>query len=339
MTLPALTWRYSANYNVTCAGANPTVLEAFTAIKDAFDAEDVIGDSLWTVSASSLSAAKSYIELKRKGSPGGTLGGFRLFLFGGSTSPASNVVHPSASYLTTQLYAGSALNRGTTDGPDADYTAAVPYDLTTYLYNKGCNWNTPGTFTTAASPRIVIMETDKCVTVLMVSNTHVAAITGGEIFERFSDGAAIYGVYGTGGTFDGGNLLIEVSDTVTASLAPVCNQGASFYPAGAYRRPSDSQQRCVGRYGGAFTNTVTSSYPGESPSNGYAILCPIVLSDRESTAANRVLEVFGVLRQIRVGPTLLGKRAIFDGTPTLRGYAVGKFSGTAGQAMIFDNTP
>lgn len=331
MTLSTQTWRVSAEYTMTVAGATPTALEYLTGVKAAFDAEDVIGGNYWTV-GSSLLTGNMYLEFKRKGSPSGTLANVRALMFGG-VAPHANALSAGTSSAATTIYMLMAENK-TTDGPANAYNAGHPYN-TGELPNIGTRLEVLANM--GNNVTVIIVECDEMCYIFVREPGGIAHVVFGAIMEKLdSPGTAVWAHATSGDRYASAKHMTELTPAVASQfpLAITGSQGGimmgtiNFNGTGVYKQFS----RC----GNAITNSVTDAIY-ETPNT--ALLIPVLLSYRDNSATTSVLSLYAVLRQVRFGPTLSNKKALYNGSAVLQGYFFHTNSATLGMGIVCDNTP
>lgn len=328
MTLPTQTWRLSAEYNIAMAGATVTPTELIQAINDAFVAENTIGNNLWMVSA--FDVANKQLELKRKGSPAGSLGTFRALLFGGVSPNAAAIFSAMATGVTTKIYCGVAENANTT-GPATLYSVGAPY-TSGQKYSGAVPWGTYTGITAANAPKVLIVECDRMCAVVIKDNLGMTYTLFGEIVERLLDNVGLWGCFTSMDRYVTTTILDSTSNT--ASPYPLTTQAASTGPPGAYY--DGAAMKCLSRAGGGTTQTVADCIPFSN--SGLAILNPVFVGERYVNAVSQVI-LLGQLRQMRYGPYEFGKKRIFNGASALQGYSINGGGTVAGTALIFDNSP
>lgn len=311
MTLPTLTWRMSADYVFTPAGSQATILELFNAIRAAFDAEDVLGSNYWTISAYDTSAV-GYLEFKRKGSPGGKLGTFRALLFGG-TAPNAAALMTSQTANTTTIYGLTSEDANST-GPTTAFNSGLPYS-NTLATAKGCKVAVlTANIANTSTNYVTIIESDEICRIIVRSNLAYFHFVFGAIGESFlSSGTRVWGYFGTGGIVQAG--VIQTSVAPAAAFMPCINTAASGSICGGCA-PSNVVSQ-LGRLGPV---PITNSYNEPwADSSSIALLWPVVVGRRTDTAASVNPEPLFKLRQMRVGPHIANRKALYDGGSTLRG--------------------
>lgn len=325
MALTTQTWRLSAEYGVTIAGANATVAELLTAINAAFVAENTIGSNLWMVSA--YSAANGTLEIKRKGTPGGTLQACRI-LFHGRTSvvPHANAIALGLSAATNNLYMGIAPEASTT-GPPTLPTAGVPYAAGAYWSRSNIVANT-NDIVNANNPKIRIIECDRvCCVVIRETGGGMSVACAGECIEDLSTNTGVWAAFCS----QGKAIASAVFDaSVTNNPVPTCGyystqQAGTFSTAGA-----------ISAFGRVNSVPQVASQLTPFAGGTCAVTIPIYVGQRGEGDA--VPTLLGCLRQIRMGPYNTGVVQIFNTAAVLQGYQVNG-GGGVGAGLIFDLSP
>lgn len=346
MTIATQTWRCSATYTVTKAGATATVAEILAAVKAMFDAEDGIGSNYWTVSH--YSAGNGTLELKRKGTPAGTLATYRALLFGGATpNTAALGATPTVTANTTSVYIASSQDANTT-GPGVSYTTGAPYTVT---YNPGVLSCLPGSFTTTNAATLTLVECDECFAIVARptdTSGYGVICFAGAIVAKYDDtviwGHASSFNQGTGSAYInamGGSQVYYTSGNSTPQFpTQLVNASNANYPPSAVVWNSSAAMytgRVFVLYS-TLSSTVTTDNPLHTVTADDIVLLPVHLAIR-TVGTPYYVAYIGTLRQIKLGPLLQGKNRIVKPDTSTRGYAFGDAVAMDAEATYFDNNP
>ena len=314
MTLPLQTFRYSADYTFTAAGANPTVSEVIAAVNTMLVAE-VANGSYWGVSAYSA-GANNTLEIKRLGSPGGALGAVRGRIFGGTNAPNSAALGNGVTAAANVMYAGIAENAGIAQaGPDASYTAGAPYTTTTSKKWSGAGQAGNNTTLVASGGlRTFMFECDRFCAIFISDASVTIPIFIGGFVERLSDNTEIFACATAGVT--------PVTAATYATLA-----SSTLWMIAGNDVQTISGNALIGWHDGSNQHMLVRMMVTGRTSDallgvGRGTLVPIVVHDKLQTAASDTSAEFGILRQIRFGPFCNNKISVADSTPAITCYGV-----------------
>lgn len=313
MTLPLLTWRVSANYSLVPAGTSPTMTELLTAIRDMLVAETALG-GYWGVS--DFNSGNGTLEIKRNGSPTGTLASFRALLFGGS-SPNVAALFSGVTASTTVLYGGSCENASTT-GPSGSYTTGSPY--AGLKWTGGGQLATPSSFLKANTIFLFMIESDEACHIHIADSAGSSCFTFGACVEKLSDNTRIWSTFPSGGSKVTAPLYAAASEGDGAAWLIARNITSSTVysaqPLGMWH--DGTNQRFISRVNGVGGNTTTSTVLADS-TGGWLI--PIAVADKIGNVGNEPL-FLGQMRQMRYGPLCINKCRIVDGSAVVQAYGV-----------------
>jgi len=330
MTLATQTWRVSPKYNITCASASTmTATELVVGLKAMFDAEDTAGTNYWSY-AEAVTGANNHIILRRKGSPGGTLGTFRAVVFGttSGTPNAANMLHATAATINCFYVASSEdCNQNTVTN---SVSAGA---LLSGKYVPGCSIITAASsMGSQHAPKCMLIESDACCYIAIVSSAvaNYGCILGvGEIMERY-DGTSIWGFVSSRSMSVGTDLLNESSTAASMNVGILTTTQTSasggYYNGGA---------RAVGRALGAVDAAQYSVL--QDFTSSYACIHPILICDKPVATYNPTL--VGTLRQARLANMVCGQLAVKNAAGTLVGYNINAGFSAFGHGMFFDQSP
>jgi hypothetical protein len=303
------------------AGTNPTVAEILAAIKGMLDTESA-GTGLWM--ANHYDAANGWLEIRRKGTPAGTLGSFRALLFGGSTPNAAALAYLGTANSTT-LYAGIAQSASTT-GPDADYDTAAPY-------NAGKRW-TGGSYVTpvaniakSKTPYVSLIESDEICAIIIGDSSYTHASIFGAAVELPDGNTAAWVCFNSGTTT--GLATYSAWAQTLGYLGSVNTLSTASYPCGLYH--DGTNRKWVGR-----------TWQGHSTANTYwknpdGFFIPQSVTQVIAESGSYMTEFLGVARQLKLGPLQINRLGIRDSLGVMQGYTLCPGLGVEGGPLYFDN--
>lgn len=329
MTLPTMTWRVSAEYPIT-GSATTTTTELLTAIKAAFDAEDAIGNNYWIADYFTTASNHNMLTFRRKGTPAGTLGTFRVCLFGG-TAPNAAAVIACSTATASSVYACCAEDAGTTT--PADYTTGAVWSTTKACPGSACI-PAAGLPLAANTPTVLIVENEEQCTIFVRDTAGQSWVTFGACAEEYSNpGVRVWGTFSSIGRYLASVVVVNVTTASTAEPFPTMSSAGTGNnaPGVCYT----SGVRLVYRTGLAAMHTNANPYSNSA----VTLLHPIILNNRLNNTSTNYGELFGKLRQFAVGPILTGKRALYDGGSNLIGYAINGGSTVSGHSVVLTNSP
>lgn len=353
MTLTTQTWRVAGPYTVR----TDTLTNRITDIKDAFVTNGADSNGLWINDGFDASTSYKYLTVKRKGSPGGTLGTFRACIFGtdntNTISYPNNFIH---AYDGTHrndgaIYIGHGTNISTTAPTLTNFTTTDMWTRSTTKWSGGAPLT--GALATGGvgqTTTMYIVECDRMVALVFVSTTQMAWAVTGECVENLADNTGIWATFGSGGEYGTGLIANTASYSTaghaTASPFPLFNNlggpttsPAGTRPMGAWLDGTDAQFD-VGRISCGVTHGVTGAALLEIGGNG--VICPLLIGGKTiaTNGATNNYGLIGLARQIRMGPMATGGiKRMFNGVPALRGYIATPNSATSTQGVVFDNSP
>lgn len=342
MTVATQTWRCSATYTVPKAGASATVAEILAAVKAMFDAEDVIGSNYWTVSH--YSAGNGTLEIKRKGTPSGKLATYRALLFGGVAPAAAALgTFPTVSNGNTYIYVASSEDANTT-GPGVSYTAGAPYTVT---YNPGILGMYNGYITTTNGATLTLVECDECFAIMVRPTNgdgYAAMCFCGAIVAKYDDTvvwghASSYGLNPFVNTMGGSQSYYSAGNNNAQLPTQLVNSSNANYNPSAV--VWNGGPRYVGRFMIIYTtlsNAIAADHPLHTTTTDDIVLLPVHLAMR-TIGSPYYLSYIGTLRQVKMGPLLVGKNRIVKPDTSTRGYGFGDAVATDAEATYFDNNP
>lgn len=335
MTLPTQTFRVSTTYAVTMAGSFLTQAETLAAVNQLLTAETALG-GLWGVSHYDPTAGT--LEIKRNGSPAGTLGTFRALMFG------KVAVSPSAAAVATpgggRVFVGVSEDAAST-GPGQSFTVGIPYPgkkwtvAGTFLYSSG------GATITTTTPSMYLIESDEMCAITLFDDTGSHFCLFGACVEALPEETKIWAVFTSGGDYLntasqwGNNGVMSPTNPGGSWFLPL-SLGASTSTNGAWGAWHDGTNT---RY---LTRTVTPSQDAvdDDPfsNNNSALLLPIPLADKVYNVTEYP-RFRGQLRQLRYGPRALNKSRITDASSALVAHHVSAGRLVARPGLFFDVLP
>jgi hypothetical protein len=338
MTLATQTWRVSAKYPVTVAGASITYDEMLQGIKDMLDGEDALGNNYWTyASGSYLNGVVKTMIFKRKGSPSGVLATFRAGLFQTNSAPSTTnrlstdfTVSANILYCTTSedhnsdSLANSMATGAVFSGKMSKMTSA-PFTQTTGLAST-------------SGVKCFMVECDTMCSIWFVSSisTNCAMhFTFGEIAERVESANGIWGYISSSGAFTVAMTGIESTNN---AIVPPMGYATATIAAGAYYCNLAGSERPWGRLNNihyvAGLEDATQNY-----NNTAAVMLPLIMSSKLTGGASQPQYTVGTLRQMRFGPRIIGQQIVKDTGGTVKGYAITNGYNLTSRALYFDNNP
>lgn len=320
MALPTQTWIYPTL--PTAVASAPSTSNVLAAIKSALDG--------WAAGTweSDVYSAGNYLKVRRKGSPGGTLGTFRGLFFGrrADQSPAAPAQDALAgnngSYVdaaSDTLYCGVGEDIGATS--IVDPTTGNPYPTAKFTGGVKCGAG----FSGHANYNVFLCACDTMLVVFLYNDAQISFCVIGEIIERASDGAGIWGVYAS--TNQGPSCDMTLAP---ASLLPAVT---TYAVQGAYHN-GGSQVR-LERANAIGGTTQQPCFDSETSSG---ILLPVIMSKSDITNIS-TRSMFGTLRQIRMGPYDIGRKIIKDSGSTVQAIFMNAGSAVLGSGLYLDQNP
>lgn len=309
-------------YSFTPAGANATVAEVLAAIKTMLDTESA-GVGLWMANA--YDAANGWLEIRRKGSPAGTLGSFRALMFGG-TSPNAAALAYTISASNVQLYCGIAQSASTT-GPDADYDTASPYNAGK-LWTGGSIITSPAsTIAKSRNPYVSLIESDEACAILVGDGQQTSATIFGALVEQIT-GSAAWVVFNSGGYNGAGGNVNYSSWSSTQGYIPGhavsgSTQGMGLWHDGVNRRWIVRHTTTFGA-DDFFLNANTAG------------LSPIDLMSKIGESGTYTYSLMGVARQLKFGPLQQNRIVLRDGSDVVQAIALAHGLSFTGGPLWFD---
>jgi hypothetical protein len=317
MSLTQQTWIYPALPTNMSSPYNTT--NAILAIKTALDG--------WAAGhwQTDVYSAGSHLKIRRKGTPAGVLGTFRALVFGRTSAqtpntPAqdslagndSNVVAANPDWL----YGGVGEDIG---------TAAVTLPSTSNPF--------PGTKFTGGIPigktfegstgfSVFLCSCDAMLAILIYNDVNVYFTVLGEIIEKVADGTGSWGIF-SGGYQPQSEMTIQ-----TNSLLPAADTYAAFgatYEAGMIKR--------LARMNGIDTVARSPLFSGAA---GAGILLPVIMGYNNITAYAGCTQLFGTLRQVRMGPYDVGRKLVRDTGGTIQAIFLNGASAIIGSGLYLD---
>jgi hypothetical protein len=334
MTLARQTWRMSAAYGFTPAGATPTVAEYIAAIKTMIDAE-AAGSGTWMVS--DYHASNGWLELKRKGSPTGILATARILIFGGHIPHAAAVAPTTTAgwLLSANVYMGVCEDANST-GPDASYASGSPYPGKKWTGGFRMFQSESTNLAKSRSCFTQLVDCDTMLSILVSDNTYGRIATAGEIVQLL-DGTSGWGAvkdYNSSDTEKTGNLSYA-STNVEASVPTAHGSGHTITCCGTWWNNNASAKNCLS----AVMMALNSSYTLTDPlySTGQGILMPVPIGTNDfSTAPTSSAQVVGILRQMKIGPTAINRLSIRDNLNVEQALHVNAGVSKIGMGLYFD---
>jgi len=317
MSLTQQTWIYPALPTNMSSPYNTT--NAILAIKNALDG--------WTAGHWETDAYSegSHLKIKRKGTPAGTLATFRALVFGRTSAqspstPAqdslagndSNVVPPT----TDWLYCGVGEDIGTASVtepstsnpfPGTKFTGGIPIGKT---------------FEGSTGFSVFLCSCDAMLAILIYNDVNVYFTVFGEIIEKVADGTGSWGV------FSGGNTPAYDMTLSVNSLLPSNDTYVAFgatYEAGMVKR--------IARMNSIDTVARSPLFSGAA---GAGILLPVIMGYGNIGSYSGSTQLFGTLRQVRMGPYDVGRKLIRDTGGTIQAIFLNGGSATLGSGLYLD---
>lgn len=333
MTLATQTWRASADYGFTIAGATPTCAETLAAINAMLVAENTADNNYWQVSH--YSSTNGTLEIKRKGTPSGTLATYRGLFFGkAATTPNINAINqlPSPSQDALRIFACSS-NTANTTGPSVSFSTNAPYTVT---YSPAIAFLQLSSCAKTDSPTVCMVECDECCCIIVRTTTGRFMAMFGAVVAKHDD-TALWGFVTQ--HYDG--LPMVTGDMFKASEDYGNNAGR--FPLGIGNNCSgsvvyyDTNPYYAGSIHTLFSS-VTISCMASAADN--IILFPIHLATRLCSSSGWSSATYiGTLRQIKMGPHDTLKRQIVHPVATVRAIFVSDKGASANIGTYFDNLP
>jgi hypothetical protein len=317
MPLTQQTWIFPTN--PTAAIPALTTGKMLTALKNALDA--------WTAGHWEVDQydANNYLTIKRKGSPGGVLGTFRGIVFGRyavqSPSQPDNAALAGnggthVNNATDTLYCGVGEDIDTSTVVDP--TTGNPFPGTKYTGGIICGTD----FSTQSSYNVFLCSCDRMLAIFFYNDFKISWCLLGEIVERASDGAGIWGVIGCDA--QNPNCDFKMNDTSLVPMLSNAEVNGAYYDIGAVRR----LERTNG------VDSINRS-PLFSGATGAGMLMPIIMSDSE-IADSTYRHMVGALRQVKMGPYDIGRKVIKDNTDTIIAIFMNAGASTVGSGLYLD---
>lgn len=310
MTLPLQTWRVSASYAISTS-TTATPAEILAGVNALLVAETAVG-GLWGVS--NFNAGNGTLEIKRNGTPAGTLATFRALMFGGQTPHTSAVVNGQIAN-TVRVYAGVCENANTS-GPASSYTTGSPY--------PGLKWTTAGNFciasqyTFANGPSAFLVESDEMCCIMVNDSSGSSMFMFGACVEKLLDNTSVWSGFVSGGKISNTAFDSIGSNNPTIAHLPHYPTDSSYSDVAVGLWHNGTSPRYISRLTGIFGGGPTSSHLRDV-TNGF--LLPIVVGDKTLSVAQDCL-FLGQVRQVRDGPLAINKSRIVDGSATVQAYAI-----------------
>ena len=306
--LPLQTWTF---FNVASPLDSKTPAGILSTFKRTIDAW-VNGE--WAVSSY---VAGRYLVLKRKNPGINVPGTFRVMIFTGAphqsalagNDPSIVPVMTDALYVGTSELAGSNVPIDPAVGiPWPDWSGGVGFG------------SLPGTLTGPSS--VFVCSCDRMLMLMYYSNNGWAVSISGEIIISTGDPAV-----GIWGVLTSGMTLINPSKGMESILASPLPMGVGSPCFGSLY--AESAQRRIMR-------AVATSGPTQSPlysaTDVVGYLVPIVLES--GTMAGPERDMIGILRQVRLGPYLPGRKLIYDSLTYQRAISLNGGQTTPGSGLF-----